>query len=239
MMSNYKIHPLRIGTITRAKSHMFPNCSSAEPFAYPLISFYLEGPDHKIIVDTGGDIPEFSKFTPYTRTKDEELDQALKNIGVDPKEIDIVILTHLHWDHASSNHLIPNARFICQKKEYENLLASKTTAKMGYDVEISSKTTYELVDGDCHITDGISVVLTPGHSAGMQCVIVETTVGNYIIAGDLVTVFEAWETSPRVPNNLAENPEDIKHSLAKIEAISNLLLPGHDPEVFNRRKVYP
>ena len=238
-MTGYKIYPLRVGTITRPKSHMHPNCGSTEPFAYPLIAYYLAGPNHKILVDTGGDIPELSRFKPYSRTNDENLDQALNNIGVDPQDIDIVILTHLHWDHSCNNHLFPNARFVCQRKEYESLLASKTSAKPGYEIETTIKTNYELVDGDSQITDGVSVVLTPGHSTGSQCVIVDTAVGKYIIAGDLVTVFEAWEKTPRVPNNLTEDPEEIKRSLAKIEKISNLLLPGHDPEVFNRRTVYP
>jgi glyoxylase-like metal-dependent hydrolase (beta-lactamase superfamily II) len=217
---------------------MYYKCPVSTVIDFPLISYYLENADHKIIVDTGGSSPEGSKFAPYTRTKEQELDQALAKIGVDPKDIDIVILTHLHWDHSGNNRLFPNARFICQRKEYEYLLDPATDHR-GYEVENVMKTTYELVDGDCEIVNGISVVLTPGHTVGLQCVVVGTTAGKYILSNDLVTLFECWETKPRIPNAANYDVGVIFDSLEKIERISDLILPGHDSDVFTRQEVYP
>jgi glyoxylase-like metal-dependent hydrolase (beta-lactamase superfamily II) len=86
---------------------------------------------------------------------------------------------------------------------------------------------------------GISVVLAPGHSIGMQCVVVETADGKYVLGGDLVTLFENWETSPHTPNGVFESLEMMVESLEKIDKLQGTVLPGHDPEVFNRQHIYP
>ena len=198
-----------------------------------------KGRIHKILVDTGGAQPDGVKWQPYYRTERESLDQALQDIGVSPEEIDMVILTHLHWDHASNNRLFPRARFIVQKKEYDYLMAPEPEVKPGYDLSRVLKTKYELVDGDSDIIPGISVVLAPGHSAGMQCVVVETRAGKYILGGDLITLFENWEAKPHVPNGVHYDLKTILESLDKIDRIQGAVLPGHDQEVFDRSTVYP
>ena len=238
-MSDYTIRPLRLGTIRRKKENMSYKCGVIDVIDFPLISYYLEGASHKIIVDTGGTPPDGVKWQPYFRTENESLDKALHIIGVSPEEIDIVILTHLHWDHASNNYLFPKARFIVQKKEYHYLIAPEPIVKEGYDLDLVLKTEYELVDGDSTVIPGISVVLAPGHSAGMQCVVVETRVGKYILGGDLITLFENWEAKPHIPNGVYYDLNVMLESLEKIAKIHGIVLPGHDQEVFNRSTIYP
>jgi glyoxylase-like metal-dependent hydrolase (beta-lactamase superfamily II) len=238
-MNTYKIRPLRLGTIQRKKENMSYKCGITDVLDFPLISYYLEGAGHKIIVDTGGITPDGVKWQPYFRSENETLDKALQSIGVSPEEIDMVILTHLHWDHASNNHLFPRARFITQQKEYDYLKKPGPEIKVGYELEQALKTQYELVDGDHDIISGISVVLAPGHSIGMQCVVVETRAGRYILGGDLVTLLENWETSPHIPNGVFYDLDMMLASLEKIDKLHGIVLPGHDGEVFKRRSIYP
>ena len=238
-MNNYTIRPLRLGTIRRKKENMSYRCGVTDIMEFPLISYYLEGAGHKIIVDTGGIPPDGVKWQPYSRAENESLDKALRSIGVSPAEIDIVILTHLHWDHASNNQLFSRARFIVQKKEYDYLTAPEPEVKAGYEMGLVLKTEYELVDGDSNVMSGISVVLAPGHSAGMQCVVVETRVGKYILGGDLVTLFENWESEPHIPNGVFYDLNTMLVSLEKIDRIHGMVLPGHDQEVFKRSAIYP
>jgi len=238
-MDNYTIRPLRLGTIRRKKENMSYKCGVTEIFDFPLISYYLEGASHKIVVDTGGTPPDGVKWQPYFRTENEYLDKALQVLGVLPEDIDIVILTHLHWDHASNNDLFPKARFIVQKKEYDYLIAPEPVVKEGYDLDLVLKTEYELIDGDNTVISGISVVLAPGHSIGMQCVVVETRAGKYILGGDLITLFENWEAEPHIPNGVYYDLNTILESLEKIDRIDGIVLPGHDQEVFNRSTIYP
>ena len=238
-MDNYTIRPLRLGTIKRKKENMSYNCGVLDVVDFPLISYYLEGPAHKILVDTGGTPPDGVKWQPYFRAENESIDKALHDIGVSPEDIDIVILTHLHWDHASNNRLFPKVRFIVQQKEYDYLTAPDPAAKAGYEPDLVLRTEYELVDGDIDIIPGISVVLAPGHSMGMQCVVVETRAGKYVLGGDLITLFENWEAEPHVPNGVFYDLNIMLESLEKINRINGTVLPGHDEEVFNRSIIYP
>jgi glyoxylase-like metal-dependent hydrolase (beta-lactamase superfamily II) len=238
-MNNYIIRPLRLGTISRKKENMSYNCGVTDIIDFPLISYYLEGAGHKIIVDTGGISPDGIKWQPYSRNENESPDKALLNIGASPEQIDIVILTHLHWDHASNNHIFPNARFIVQKKEHDYITAPEPEIKAGYELDLVLQTKYELVDGDTIITPGIRVVLAPGHSAGMQCVVVDTRAGKYILGGDLITLFENWEAEPHIPNGVFYDLNIMLGSLEKIDRLNGIVLPGHDQEVFSRSAIYP
>jgi glyoxylase-like metal-dependent hydrolase (beta-lactamase superfamily II) len=238
-MDYYTIRPLRLGTIKRKKENMSYKCGVSDIIDFPLISYYVEGAGHRILVDTGGTPPDGVRWQPYFRTENESLDNALNNIGVSPEDIDIVVLTHLHWDHASNNHLFPDARFIVQQKEYDYLTAPEPEVKAGYEPNLILRTEYELVDGDVDIIPGISVILAPGHSAGMQCVVIETRTGKYILGGDLVTLFENWEARPHIPNGVFHDLNTMLESLDKIDRIRGTVLPGHDQEVFNRSNIYP
>ena len=237
-MNNYIIIPLRLGTIQRKKENMSYQCGITDVTDFPLISYYVEGGNYKIIVDTGGTPPDGKKWAPYFRGADEALDKALLKIGVSPDDIDIVILTHLHWDHASNNHLFPNARFIVQKKEYDYLIDLEPKVKNGFELDLVLRTEYAFVDGDCDLVDGISVVLAPGHTAGMQCVVVETKAGKYILGADLITLFENWEAVPHIANGGYYDLDAMMESLDKIDQLQGVVLPGHDEKVFEFH-VYP
>lgn len=237
MKHTFTIRPLRLGTIQRKKGNMAFQSSEDIVIDFPLISYFLEGAGHKIIVDTGGSIPDGMKWQPYFQSDNEELDRALFDIGVSPEEIDLVILTHLHWDHAGNNHLFPNARFFVQKKELDFLLSPDPKDKAGFEMDLVMKTKYETVDGDSEIIPGIRVILTPGHTTGMQCVVVETASGKYILGGDLITLFENWEAVPHIPGGVYYDLDVVRESLNKVDKLDGRILPGHDPKVFER-KIY-
>ena len=236
-MSVYTITPLHLGDITRPKSNMIYGYEGKEVQDFPLIAYYLEG-EHKILVDTGGSAPESAqgmKAAPYKRSPEQELDAALRNIGISTDEIEYVVFTHLHWDHAGNNHLFPDAKFICQKIEYESL-SNPDFEKMGYDLDYVLGFDYELVDGDNELFKGISVILTPGHTRGMQSVAVDTGIGKAILTGDLVTLRESLKYDPPRFNALLynESAADITQtSLDKALAVSALVFPGHDAGVFD------
>jgi len=212
--------------------------SVSDIMEFTLMAYYLESDRYKILVDTGGTPPDGKRWQPYSRLEGESLDQALAAIGVAPEDIDTVILTHLHWDHASNNHLFPKARFFVQRKEYDYLTAPEPAVKNGFDPDLVMKTNYEFIDGDCEIVEGVSVVLTPGHSAGMQCVVVETTAGKYVLGGDLITLFVNWEAIPHIPNGVCYDLDLMVKSMEKVDKLHGTVLPGHDEKVF-AFQVYP
>ena len=55
----------------------------------------------------------------------------------------------------------------------------------------------------------------------------------------MITLFENWEAKPHIPNGVFYDIDIMRESLEKIDGIGGTVLPGHDPEVFNRSSVYP
>jgi N-acyl homoserine lactone hydrolase len=221
----YTITPLCVGHLLRPKTNMCRDCGDSTKIDFPMIAFYIEGEGHRIMVDTGGSAPDGVHWMPYTRTPEEELDAALRNIGVEPEEIDTVLFTHIHWDHAGNNHLFPNARFIAQAREVADLHAD------GVETHIVEKTKFETVDGDVEIYPGLSVVLAPGHSPGMQCIVVDTAEGKVMLTGDLIAMYESWERS--CPGGCYDRAV-ADASIGKIRKVCDRILPGHEPRVFSK-----
>lgn len=237
-MSTYKITPLNLGYLTRPKRNFFYNYQGTEVEQYPINAYYLEG-EYKILVDNGGCSPDMERGVaaqPYTRSPEQEIDKALDNIGVKPEDIDYIIFTHLHWDHAYNTHFFPKAGLICQKRELESLdEEGNPSNEKGYVKEYVKQFKYQLVEGDVQLFDGISVVLTPGHTIGSQSVVVDTEEGPTIICGDLIALLDSWRAEPPQPNGLFYNEEALRMMYASIEKlrhISKRLLPGHDAAVY-------
>jgi glyoxylase-like metal-dependent hydrolase (beta-lactamase superfamily II) len=240
MSRKYRITPLQLGTIWRKKTNMAYGCGINDVLPFPIIAYYLESVDksRRILVDTGGSAPGNKKWMPYERPVEQNIDAALAAIGIKPNDIDTVILTHLHWDHASNNGLFGNAKFYVQKKEYEQISDPAVTEIPGFIVPLVRQTRYELLDGDVELTDGISVSLTPGHTRGHQCVLVDTEAGVHIIGGDLVTLLENWTHEPKIPTGGYYDLGVITESMNKLAHVKGLMLPGHDFEVL-KKPVYP
>ena len=228
-MDGYTITPLRLGTITRKKSNMVYGADDT-PTEFPLIAFLLEGFGRKLLVDTGGSPPDGTRWMPYVRRPEEALPAALAAAGTAPGEIDAVIFTHLHWDHAGGNAALPRARFYAQRAEFEPVAAGE---QPGYERALVLRARYLLLDGDTDdVFPALSVLLTPGHSAGSQCVVAETADGPAVLAGDLIPTYENLERN--LPNGGHDDLAVISASMARVRALGLPIIPGHDAALFRR-----
>jgi len=151
-----------------------------------LNSLLVRTGEKNVLIETGiGDkLPD--KLVQIYKQPAKLLDN-LHAIGIAPEEIDIVINTHLHFDHCGWNTVrrgdqivatFPNAKYYVQKKEWEHgclQLERDAISYMSpnYDPLIETGQ-MELLDGNCEIVPGISVKVFPGHTANMQAVIVES-----------------------------------------------------------------
>lgn len=220
----YKITPLKLGTIIRKKSNMIYHCGDDTPMTFPLISFLLEGNGHKVLVDTGGSVPDGQKWMPYARSEKENLVEALRVHGVSPEEIDTVFFTHLHWDHAGGNDSLVNARFFAQKKEYDYI---KDEERPGFERDLVIQKSYQLLAGNVeNVIEGVSVILTPGHSVGSQSIVVDSENGMCVIAGNLFPTF--YNVEHCIPNGGNYDVEIITDSMKKVLALGFPVLPGHE-----------
>lgn len=121
---------------------------------------------------------------------------ALRAVGVDSKDVRLVIMTHLHWDHAGNLLDFPNAQFLLAKSELEfwrsdiaknKLFSAYFDPETGEDLEVVES------DGRLHLFEraaepvpGVRVVEVGGHSPGQAMVEVETSDGVLLLTSDAV-----------------------------------------------------
>lgn len=237
----YTIRPLHLGDITRPDSGIVYGASPDKKVDFALLSYYLTDGKHKIIVDTGGTPPECAAsgpHHPYVRPESQTMEAQLAAIGVRPEDIDTVLFTHLHWDHAGHNEIFTNAVFYAQKIEAEFAKDPVPSQRKAYHPDIVFKTDYRLLDGDVQVLDGISVLLTPGHTAGSQTILVDTDDGIYALTGDLVNTFACWTAHPPIEAAIHTTLEACRESMEKVRRVTDKVLPSHDARVLDH-DIYP
>ena len=208
----------------------------------PVVAWLLTNGDRKIMVDTGIFSPSDTsdRLGVFSRSPEQRLEAQLSRFNTVPSEISLVINTHLHSDHCGGNGYFSRARFIAQKREMDYAKHPLPVTVHDYGVEIS-ESDFDLVDGDAEITPGIKVILTPGHTAGGQAVLVETALGLYVIAGDTVPHFENMDVpadEPFWPTGLYIDLRELYESLDRLKSLGGFILPGHDMAVL-KKNTYP
>lgn len=250
-MAGLKLHPLHTGTLRRDLSTFTYLRNAGKVVDFPVIMWYIEGANASIVIDTAAPPPEECPpyALPYEQPAEQHVRNALGRVGVKPEEVEIVILTHLHWDHCLNAPLFPNARFIVQRAELQYAAAPLPVHYGPYGARppgtrafLPERARVEVVDGDKKITKGVSVHLLPGHTPGIQGVRVETDGGSYLVASDNVPFYINWEGEPpnlpHIPSNLHVNLEDYFRSFARMETLADHVLPNHDFRVLENA-TYP
>jgi glyoxylase-like metal-dependent hydrolase (beta-lactamase superfamily II) len=234
-----RIVPLHIGDILRDKSSFTCLRNQGLKIELPIICWLIETNGTKIIVDTGTNAPNETAehHKPLSRTQQQELPCVLASLGVNPGDIDLVILTHLHWDHCYNNHLFPHAEFLVQRNELRYAIAPLPLHAHAYDLPPIVNTKYKVIDGDKELGNGISVVCTPGHTPGFQSVLVEGPRRRVLIASDTIPLFENWCEKPPLPSGVFNNLEQYYSTFETINRLkTDLVLPGHDVKVFEHKE---
>lgn len=200
-MSNYTIRPLNTGFVANypkqyhyhPSTHKFHSELKDEKTEFPVFAFLVEGNNRKILVDTGMcDSERANKYhhPGSHQEKGQAIYEQLQAIGIADSEIDTVILTHLHWDHASYLDHFSNALFYVNEKELDFAVNPIPLYYKSYEapelniVSPFANIEFQKCRGEMQIMDGICVFETPGHSPGHMAVEVETLDGRYIIGGD-------------------------------------------------------
>ena len=139
---------------------------------WPVHGFAVTHPGGAVLVDTGvGGRPEWLNDW---RVVNRSAADALADVGLSPADIGLVVNTHLHFDHCGQNAVFPHAACYVQRAEVDR---AKRESPDLYDWFGFANARFELLDGDAEILPGLSVIATPGHTAGHQCVLVDTDGG--------------------------------------------------------------
>lgn len=181
-----------------AWSRFFP-ADEANRIPVATNSYLITSEGRRILVDTGlGTRLSPREIMLWGLERDGHVIENLAQMGVTPEQIDVVILTHLHPDHAAGNTLLvdgklapafPKAQHWVQKREWEAATRPNEWSRMQYDPQnfmpIAEAGLLHLVDGDTAVTSEVRCVLAEGHTPGHQCAVVESDGRHAVVMGDV------------------------------------------------------
>lgn len=232
---------IRVGRILSNSNAPLLGVAEGHPVELPIWMGALTDGKHNVLVDTGiGEDLAGIMNGPEPNCRQsvcEHTANALKAAtGWNPEDVELVINTHLHYDHCGGNALFRNARFLLQKKEWES--AIKADGAFGYLYYKKYFTEpampfqkWEFLDGEAVVFPGLTVFPTPGHTAGHQSVLVETKRGAVCYAGDAVSVLE--NIRDNIVTSIYSDQTQSLESFAKIRKRTCIVIPGHDYRLSN------
>jgi glyoxylase-like metal-dependent hydrolase (beta-lactamase superfamily II) len=212
----------------------------------------IRGNGHNILVDSGFYRPQF--FKEFKVDGFMKASEAVGQPGImpagqpalTPEDITDVVITHMHWDHADGMDLFPRARIWLQKDEYtyytgEAWQSPRTHGGIEPEdvlaaVKLNLAGRVSLVAGDAQeILPGITCYIGGKHTFQSQYVGVNTKAGVVILASDNMYLYENLEKHVPIAQTLdAASNLRAQDRMKTLAATPRLIVPGHDPAVFEK-----
>ena len=194
---------LQTGGVDIARGAFAPWLQAAEreELAFqPVWSALIRTPKGNVLFDTGlhpvhVDKPD-ATFGPQPRMKvvmrrEDGVLSRLGELGVRPRDIAIVVNSHLHFDHAGNNGAFPEATFVVQREHLEHAKGKPNFPAQYWD---RPDIRYLPVEGETEVAPGVRAVPTPGHAPGHQSLVVDLAeTGRVVLCGDAAFTRENLE----------------------------------------------
>jgi len=165
------------------------------------------------------------------RVVNRSIAEALAEIDMTPADIDLVVNTHLHFDHCGQNAVFRHAPCYVQRAELDRSRREEPEISEWFGF---NNARWELLDGDAELVPGLKVIATPGHTVGHQSVVVAGGDGSPdILIGDAAYTHVQYEGPPDgdLPPGQAADPVAWRNSLARIQALRGQVQFCHDTAV--------
>ena len=233
----------RTGAVDIARSAFAPWLAGADResrVTAPVWSALLRTPEGNILFDTGLHPVHVARpdatFGPQSGMKVvmEDADgvvSRLRAIGVKPDDVNVVINSHLHFDHAGNNGAFPSATFVVQSDHLAFAKGKPNFPAVYWDIP---ELTYVTASGRSRVARGVEVVPTPGHAPGHQSLVVDLPeTGRVVLTGDAAFTRANLERR-EIP---AMDQEAAKESLSVIRSLVNddlaRVFTSHDAEAWS------
>jgi N-acyl homoserine lactone hydrolase len=237
-MKTYRIRPLALSTCEIDTGIFTYRCNYGKKVASTSYVWHIEGAAKNIIVDTGSDAKLRREFRGNKGGVDiMSFEEALAKVGLKPNDIDLVIQTHLQWDHVGNTAKCKNAKIMVQEEELNFALFPHPILASTYAKNLLKGLNYEVVRGYHEIEPGIDLIPSPGHTPGCQSVSVTTEKGRAIITGfccinaNFEPPQEMRELTPVLPSGTHMNVVDSFESAMRVKEMADILIPLHEPSL--------
>jgi N-acyl homoserine lactone hydrolase len=180
-------------------------------------------------------VPGLLRSDPLAQFEEADLlVHRLDSIGLEPGDIDLVVLSHLHFDHAGGAAIFRSSELVVQKDEYAYAhYPAQFLADFYYRKNFDLPDyRWRLLDGDTELVPGVTALRSDGHTPGHQSLLVELPEsGPVILAGDSCY----WQRSidEELPPGVVWDPTRAMHSIKRLKTLARLtggrIFPSHDP----------
>ena len=216
------------------------------PMPMDYFVWLLRAPGHVVLVDTGfnAQMAQLRK-----RTLMQCPIEMLAELGVAPQDVNDVVLTHLHYDHAGNIDKLPAAKFHIQDDEVDYAtgrcmcFGPMRHAYEEEDVVTLVRRVYQgrvvFHEGNSQLRPGLQLLKIGGHTKGLQALRVHTRRGWVVLASDASHYYENLDTTRPFP--IVDNLADMLSGYVTVHAAADSpdhVVPGHDPQVLKRYPAY-
>ncbi|HTR74815.1 MAG TPA: N-acyl homoserine lactonase family protein [Solirubrobacterales bacterium] len=238
---SHTVRSLRVGTLI---------IGSVET---PVWAWLVRGGERTILVDAGtppAAMVESRWKLECPRGGPEALEEELAACGVTFADIEVVVPTHLHYDHAWSLSLFEEAEVWTQHAEIVHAIDPTPTHRAWYPRNVISDLVarrrpdrLRILHGDATVEPGVDLLFTPGHTPGLMSVVVETEVGRVGLPSDGGETYANWHPAdPRAnarpqgflvdsflpPGISTESIGTCLASQARVREAADIVVPSHD-----------
>jgi glyoxylase-like metal-dependent hydrolase (beta-lactamase superfamily II) len=245
-MPAYEVYAVRFAHVPYAVSSLVAGGDRAARVDLAFTVWPIKDPagGRVILVDAGFYRDKFIqswKPLDYVRPSDA----IAAGLGITPEDVTDIVVSHSHWDHVDGVDLFPRAKIWIQKDEYEYYVGGRGEVlhTQGVDADdarmlagLKAAGRIALVDGDDReILPGIRVYTGGKHTYASQYVGVRTRGGTVVLASDNAYLYQNLEQHLAIAQTLdAASNLAAQGRMARIAASPRLIVPGHDPAVFDR-----
>ena len=245
---SYEIVPLTLSYYQAEKGYMTYMTNYGQSIIRPFVVWFIRGASKNIIVDSGIETEDYLAYHPSFKdaqvTHVQSFDQALASVGITPEQVDLVVQTHLHFDHCHNLRRCVNAEVLVQKAEYDFAMDPAPFGGI-YRPALWEGTNLRLIEGEYEIEPGLTLLPVPGHTAGGQAVLVQTEGGTVAIAG-MCTCQENFYPAaghPMVGDDqtllpgILLNARDAYESMKRLKSRADRILALHDPDILHQKVI--
>jgi len=222
----------------------------------PILAYLIETKHGRILYDVGCDYrkinnptlraqyynPEVFSFGAPEMDDAQRLPNQLKRLGLSASDIDLIFVSHLHFDHVGGLCDFCGAETHVQADE---LAAASPEADLAYfDNEVQTSANWKIQRGEYDLAEGVRAICSPGHTAGHMSLWIELPKGAPIIlAGDAADLTENIVDEVAPGNCWQNNTEQAIASIRKLKHIAQTqhaqLWPNHDLPFWQGLKPFP